>query len=49
MRNRLVIAALLMMLAGGLLTGCSTVEGFGKDVEKGGQAIERAANGNSAP
>ncbi|MGC9457079.1 MAG: entericidin A/B family lipoprotein [Halothiobacillaceae bacterium] len=33
----------LFVLLAGLLGGCSTVEGFGKDVEKGGQAIERAA------
>lgn len=28
----------------GLLNGCSTVRGFGKDVSKGGQAIQRAAS-----
>jgi len=26
-----------------LLPGCNTVQGFGKDIEKGGQAIEKAA------
>ncbi len=25
-------------------TACNTVQGLGKDIEKGGQAIERAAN-----
>ena len=27
-----------------LITGCNTVEGFGKDVEKGGEAIQRTAD-----
>lgn len=26
-----------------LLSACNTVQGLGKDIEKGGQAIERAA------
>lgn len=26
-----------------LLAGCNTVEGIGKDIKKGGAAIERAA------
>ena len=26
-----------------LLAGCNTMEGFGKDVKKGGEAIEKAA------
>jgi predicted small secreted protein len=26
-----------------LLSGCHTTEGFGQDVEEGGQAIQRAA------
>jgi predicted small secreted protein len=34
-----VIAALAM-------TGCNTVEGVGKDVKAGGQAIEKAAEKN---
>ncbi len=25
------------------LTACNTIEGMGKDIEKGGKAIERAA------
>ena len=35
----LVIAALAM-------TGCNTVEGMGKDLKAGGQAIEKAADKN---
>ena len=26
-----------------LLTGCNTVEGIGKDLKKGGEAIEKSA------
>ena len=26
-----------------LLAGCNTIEGFGKDVKKGGEVIEKAA------
>ncbi|MFO8002739.1 MAG: entericidin A/B family lipoprotein [Thioalkalivibrio sp.] len=39
----IVLAALLALTMVGL-SGCSTVEGFGKDVQKGGEAIEGAAD-----
>lgn len=32
-----------MLLAAVALAGCNTMEGIGKDVKKGGEAIERAA------
>lgn len=32
-----------MLLAALALAGCNTVEGFGKDVKKGGEVIEKAA------
>ena len=32
-----VIAALLVVL-----TGCNTVQGIGKDIEKGGEVIQKA-------
>lgn len=35
-----VVAILLATLA---LAGCNTLEGIGKDVQKGGKAIEKAA------
>ena len=35
----LVLAAMMMLVA-----GCNTVEGAGKDVKAGGQAIEKAAD-----
>ena len=33
---------LLALVAVFLLSGCNTVEGVGKDIKKGGEAIERA-------
>ncbi|RVU32220.1 MULTISPECIES: entericidin A/B family lipoprotein [Neptunomonas] len=38
------VVALLLVVA---VSGCSTVEGLGKDIRKGGQAIEKAAKDNS--
>ena len=35
-----VLAAMLMMVS---LSACNTVEGVGKDIKKGGEAIEKAA------
>ncbi|MEW6445215.1 MAG: entericidin A/B family lipoprotein [Pseudomonadota bacterium] len=37
-------ASSLLILAALFLSACNTVEGIGKDVQKGGQAIERAAD-----
>jgi len=33
---------LLVLLAAFALSGCNTVEGMGKDIKQGGEAIERA-------
>ena len=40
-----IISALTLVLSLSLLgvTGCSTVEGLGKDIQKGGEAIEKTA------
>ena len=35
------IAAILILLAS-LVVGCNTVQGIGKDIKKGGEAIEKA-------
>ena len=35
----LVLSAVFIGLA---LTGCNTIHGVGKDIEKGGEAIQRA-------
>ncbi len=34
---------LLIVLLGLALSACNTVEGMGKDIKKGGEAIEKAA------
>jgi entericidin B len=36
--------ALFAIVSAVSLSACNTVQGLGKDIEKGGQAIERAAN-----
>ena len=40
-----IVSALTLILSLSLLgiTGCSTVEGLGKDIQKGGEAIEKTA------
>ncbi len=35
---------LLMSLATFLVAGCNTVKGVGRDLERGGEAIQRAAH-----
>lgn len=39
MRTYVLLSAILLAVA-----ACNTVEGFGKDMEKGGQAIQRTAD-----
>jgi predicted small secreted protein len=36
---RIFVVSMLMLL----LTACNTVQGIGKDVKKGGEAIEKSA------
>lgn len=36
----------LALVAALALAGCNTVEGFGKDIKKGGEVIEKAADKN---
>lgn len=42
MKNVLRIFALASALA--IIAGCNTIEGMGKDIKKGGEAIEKAAD-----
>jgi predicted small secreted protein len=35
---------LIALAAALVLAGCNTVEGVGKDIKKGGEAIEKSAN-----
>lgn len=41
--TRRAILALFVVLMIAMLTGCNTVHGFGKDVQSGGKAIEKAS------
>jgi len=34
---------LALIVVAGFLAGCNTVQGIGKDIEKGGEAIQRSA------
>ena len=43
MKRILCILAAVVML-----TACNTLEGIGKDVKKGGEAIEKAADKNKS-
>ncbi|MGE0422542.1 MAG: entericidin A/B family lipoprotein [Reyranellaceae bacterium] len=46
MRHTLAVACLSLLVVIGastLLTACNTVSGLGRDVSKGGEAIERTA------
>jgi predicted small secreted protein len=40
---RKVNIVLLSLVAALVLSGCNTVQGVGKDLKQGGEAIERAA------
>ncbi len=36
--------AISLLLAVLVLAGCNTMEGLGKDIQKGGEKLEKAAN-----
>jgi predicted small secreted protein len=38
-----IVTILAAIAAAFALAGCNTMEGFGKDVKKGGESIEKAA------
>ncbi|MBL8452585.1 MAG: entericidin A/B family lipoprotein [Zoogloea sp.] len=40
LRRLTAMAGVIAML---VLTGCNTVQGLGKDIEKGGEAIQKVA------
>ncbi len=44
--KRVFALMLLSMFSVALLSGCNTVAGAGKDVQKAGEKVEDAANGN---
>jgi entericidin B len=41
--NMKKLIALLSLLAMGVLAGCNTVEGMGKDIERGGEKLQGTA------
>jgi len=38
-----LLAMFALMFAAGVLTGCNTVEGMGKDIERGGEKLQNQA------
>ena len=38
------VLVILALVSVALFSACNTMKGFGKDIEKGGQAIERKAS-----
>ncbi len=40
---RVVLSVVFAVVAAFTLAACNTVEGMGKDIKKGGEAIEKAA------
>lgn len=40
--KRIFAALLLAALAGASITGCNTMRGIGKDIQRGGEAIQDA-------
>ena len=38
------LIALAMVLAMGVLAGCNTMDGLGKDVERGGEKMQNSAD-----
>ena len=42
MKNKAILAILLTMSA--LSAGCNTIDGAGRDIERGGEKIQGAAN-----
>lgn len=42
--NNLKIISVALVLISVLLAGCNTLRGMGQDIEKGGEAIQKATN-----
>ena len=43
MLSRLTLALLVCAMVGVSVSGCNTFRGMGKDIQRGGQAVEEAA------
>lgn len=44
MRMKYIFLSLSVLLFTAILGGCNTVDGFGQDVEKAGEEVQRAAD-----
>ncbi|MGM8851413.1 MULTISPECIES: entericidin A/B family lipoprotein [Salinicola] len=42
--KRLIAFSLFALFSAGILAGCNTVDGAGKDIESGGEAVQDAAS-----
>jgi len=38
-----LMAVIALMFAAGVITGCNTIEGMGKDIERGGEKLQNKA------
>jgi len=38
-----LLAVFALMFAAGVMTGCNTIEGAGKDIERGGEKLQGSA------
>ena len=43
MLRQFTMALIVMVIAGVIASGCNTFKGAGRDIQKGGQAVENAA------
>jgi predicted small secreted protein len=43
-KTSLMLLTLILLLGSLTLSGCNTVEGLGKDIQRGGEKIERAGS-----
>ena len=43
MLRQFTMALIVMIIAGVVASGCNTFKGAGRDIQKGGQAVENAA------
>lgn len=41
--KKVIALSFTLLMTAGALAGCNTIEGAGKDVERGGQAVQDAA------
>ncbi|EPC02862.1 hypothetical protein L861_23920 [Litchfieldella anticariensis FP35 = DSM 16096] len=44
--KRFFAMALLALFCASVLSGCNTIRGAGEDIERGGEAVQDAADGN---